>query len=238
MTVDRQLLTATDFIGVRAALVRELGGDGNRALVLTRIYFRADQRWREAHDADGAWWWRASYGTIAAETGLSIDQARRCVTWLVAHGYLLAAKHHIEGPYDQTQSLRVYLLESPDDAADSPDVDAADSPDVPSMQTEKTVSVKDGRRTDAEIDHVFGLFWKIYPKHTARAEARKKFTAALKKERASIILDGARSYAALVKTDQRDPRFVLHPTTWLNQERWSDDHGPVAGTGRDSIRSL
>ena len=52
------------------------------------------------------------------------------------------------------------------------------------------------------------------------------------------LMDGMLAYQALVRREQRDPKFVLHPTTWLNGEHWADEHGPVAGTGRDAIRDL
>lgn len=246
------LLTAKDFIGVRAGLIRELGGDANRAVVLTRIYFRASEDYREAVEVDGLYWWRATREQIAEETGLSTDQVKRIVTWLVAEGHVTSIAHHLEGKWDQTRSLRVTgdEVESPDRRAESPDTGAdsprsigAESGDVigadphfPPIKTQKTYKTLDGPKTTEEIDHAFDVFWAIYPKHVARAKAREAFGKSLTKARANEIIEGARGYRRSV--GDSDPKFIAHPTTWLNQERWTDDHGPVAGTGRDSIRSL
>lgn len=235
MSLDAALLTSSDFIGVRAALVKALDGDGNRALVLTRIYFRADSRWREAHDADGAWWWRATYETIATETGLSVDQARRCVKWLIEHGFVHVAKHRVEGPYDQTQSLRVALLESPDDVAESPDVDPAESPDVPSIQKKKTLKILEGTISEDDLELAFERWWKTFPKKVNKPAGRKAYRVAVTKTTIESLALGAIAFArANVETE---PRFIAHPATWLNGERWNDEERP-AGSGRDSIRSL
>lgn len=248
------LLTAKDFIGVRAGLIRELGGDANRAVVLTRIYFRASQDYREAVEVDGLYWWRATREQIADETGLSTDQVKRIVTWLVTEGYVTSIAHHLEGKWDQTRSLRVAddQAESPDGRAESPDIGAdshrsigAESSDVigadphfPPIKTQKTYKTMDGQKTAEEIDGAFGIWWDTVPRKVGRADARKAYGKALVKATARTLFDGMRSYKALVVGDARDPKFIMHPATWLNGEHWEDDHGPVAGTGRDSIRSL
>jgi len=235
--LDLNLLTAKDFIGVRAGLIAELGRDANRAVVLTRIHFRSDERWREALERDGAWWWRATYQTIADETGLSVKQVERCLKWLADEDYLVVASHRVEGPYDQTRSYRVNVdsAESGDHSPESGDVDSPESGDVPSIKTFKTL---DGPKTNAEIDGAFDIWWQNVPKKAGKLDARKAYAKALTKATARTLFDGMRSYKALVVRDGRDPRFILNPATWLNGGHWEDDHGPVAGTGRDSIRSL
>lgn len=250
--MDVNLLTAKDFIGVRAALIRELGGDANRAVVLTRIFYRASEDFRGAIERDGLYWWRATREEIAEETGLSPDQIKRIMTWLVDQGYVESVAHHLEGKWDQTRSLRVPVdqADSTHARADSPDIGAdshrwigAESPDPigaespnPPIKTPKTVKTLDGPKTSSEIDHAFGIFWEIYPRHIAKAKARIAFEKAVQKERAAVIVEGARAYRRSV--GDSDPKFIAHPTTWLNAERWTDELGPVAGTGRDSIRSL
>lgn len=236
--VDVNLLTAKDFIGVRAGLVRELGGDGNRALVLTRIFYRADGAWREAHEADGHWWWRARYSVVADETGLSDQQVRRCINWLVKEGHIEAREFRQGGITDRTLSYRVIsdLSESTGDVSDSTPQSLSDSTPLPSMQTLKTYKLFDGERTEVEIDHAFDIFWKIYPKHVAKVKARAAFVKALKTTRVAEIVDGARLYQRAMR--QSDPKFIAHPTTWLNQERWTDDLGPGEGSGIQAIREL
>jgi hypothetical protein len=72
----------------------------------------------------------------------------------------------------------------------------------------------------------FDLFWAIYPRHIARKTAQKAFVRALKDCSVTVeqILAGARAYAAAcVGTD---PRYIKHPTTWLNGGCWDDEQLP------------
>jgi hypothetical protein len=75
----------------------------------------------------------------------------------------------------------------------------------------------------------FDAFWRVYPHRTPHANPKKpaalKFEAAIKRgvDPAEIIA-GAERYAAYVAREAIEPRFVAQAVTWLNQERWRDDH--------------
>lgn len=102
-------VTAKDFIMVRAALVRRLGG-ANEALVWSRVHYRCDEDSRVAHDTDAGRWWAATYGVISEETGLTAKQARTAIDRLVADGFLLAEQHRLRSNYDQTYSYQAVVL--------------------------------------------------------------------------------------------------------------------------------
>ena len=70
-------------------------------------------------------------------------------------------------------------------------------------------------------DDGFELFWSKVPRKVAKGGARKAFKSALKKASQDQITSGMESYAASVKG--KDPQFIVHPATWLNQERWDDE---------------
>lgn len=87
----------------------------------------------------------------------------------------------------------------------------------------------------AHIDALFEDFYDAYPRRVGRKEARRRFEAALKDgAQARELIDGARTYAkAMVGTAAR---YVAHPSTWLHQRRWTDEHPapesqPVAVNG-------
>jgi hypothetical protein len=73
--------------------------------------------------------------------------------------------------------------------------------------------------TDKELS--FEAFWDVYPRRVAKGQARKAWPAATKKETADNITAAAASFAARVAN--ADPKFIPHPATWLNGERWADD---------------
>lgn len=141
--IDPSLLTATDFIGVRASLVKMLGNDGNRAIVLTRIYWRTTEVNRDAIERGGFWWWRVKYQTLAEETGLTLDQVKRVMKWLVENGYVETVEHRLDGITDRTLSIRVITssaeshsrsAESHFDGAESHPQGSAESHSLPSIK--------------------------------------------------------------------------------------------------------
>jgi hypothetical protein len=80
-----------------------------------------------------------------------------------------------------------------------------------------------------EVKHVevtymadFRKFYAAYPHKVGRAAAEKAFAKAIKKTTLEQILDGLRAYIASKPPD----RPWCNPSTWLNQERWSDQPAP------------
>lgn len=65
----------------------------------------------------------------------------------------------------------------------------------------------------------FEEFWKAYPRKVAKAHAYKSFTK-IKKEEWKKVIFAARLLAIELKGTEE--KFIPHPTTWLNQERWTD----------------
>jgi hypothetical protein len=217
--IDPSLLTANDFIGVRAALVSELGNDAASALVLTRIFYRADERWREAVEVEGTWWWRASYDVIAEETGLTRQQVRRTVTALVGGGHIETAKHHLQGINDQTLSYRVCLSDPAADVLDQTHRDVVDRPLLPITKTVEDVDIS----ASVQLERDFTRFYALWPRRVGKAAALRAFKSALRRATADTILDGARRYRAWAQESGQDTRFVPYPATWLNRDGWEDE---------------
>ena len=85
----------------------------------------------------------------------------------------------------------------------------------------------------------FKEFWSVYPRHEARAKAELSWKRLNKNEK--VLATGvAKIMATLVASGQKEKRFVLHATTFLNGRRWEDwRHGIPASwtvkadTGRE-----
>jgi hypothetical protein len=67
----------------------------------------------------------------------------------------------------------------------------------------------------------FDDFWAAYPRKESKGHARTAFTKAAKKAEPSVIIDAAMAFGLRVAGS--DPKFIAHPTTWLNGERWDDE---------------
>lgn len=75
--------------------------------------------------------------------------------------------------------------------------------------------------TETEIDLSFDAFWATYPRRVAKGQARRAWATAAKKHDADKILEAVSVFA--VRVAHSDPKFIPHPATWLNGERWADE---------------
>src|SRR5690606_24776188 len=80
-------------------------------------------------------------------------------------------------------------------------------------------------------DQDFEEFYRAYPRHVGKGAARKAYAAAIKKISAGELLTAAGRFA--VDVTGKDPKFIPHPATWLNGERWGDDRAPAMGQAPD-----
>lgn len=82
----------------------------------------------------------------------------------------------------------------------------------------------------------FDEFWLSFPRKTAKGIARVSFIKALGKTSFNEILAGA---VRLANDSNLDLKYCPHPSTWLNQERWSDGPLPPRFTlNRDEQRQV
>lgn len=63
----------------------------------------------------------------------------------------------------------------------------------------------------------------MYPRKTDKGGAAKAWARAVRKAHGEVIVTGAKRYAA--ETRGSEQRYIAHPSTWLNGERWLDEPG-------------
>ena len=85
----------------------------------------------------------------------------------------------------------------------------------------------------------FDQFWKAYPRKVGKGAARKAWSRIRPTQ--ELLQEILNSLAEQKYSDTwvRDAgRYIPHPTTWLNQERWADEplQGPEAETPDDIAR--
>lgn len=94
----------------------------------------------------------------------------------------------------------------------------------PKKEESKTVGTsvvrKATRKPLNEAENWFEEFWEEYPRKVAKADAKKRYLSKCKsREMHEKIMFGL----AIAKRSWNDPKYIPHPSTWLNQERWNDD---------------
>ena len=81
----------------------------------------------------------------------------------------------------------------------------------------------DTKQLEREFEH----FWSIYPKRTAKADARRAFVAALKSGvHLQTILAGAKRYAEKIQSAGTESRYIKNASGWICGARWEDQHEP------------
>lgn len=95
---------------------------------------------------------------------------------------------------------------------------------VGSKDTPSTASQPAPKLSAAEPEG-FPEFWGAYPRRTDKGGARKAYAKAIARTDPADILAGAQRFAA--DPNLPEPQFIPHASTWLNNERWSDDPLPA-----------
>jgi len=93
-------------------------------------------------------------------------------------------------------------------------------------ETEKRTTRALARRAAEREPASFADFWSMYPRKVGKRAAMTAYAKALTRASAEDILDGLRR---LLPT-MTDPKFIPHPTTWLNRDGWGDDPAPTGST--------
>ncbi len=70
----------------------------------------------------------------------------------------------------------------------------------------------------------FDQFWSIYPKKVKKKTALQSFKRARKTHSLETILEGTKKYDKQLKKNQTASQFILHPSTFLNQEAFIDGY--------------
>ena len=68
----------------------------------------------------------------------------------------------------------------------------------------------------------FNQFWAIFPRREGKGAARKSWDKATLLATIPEIMEGAKKYAEVAKTKEK--QYICMASTWLNQERWTDEH--------------
>lgn len=86
----------------------------------------------------------------------------------------------------------------------------------------KETVLTDSKEKTAALDRAFDKFWAVYPRHTAKQDAKKAFTKVAPDE--TLLTTMLTAIQKQKQTEQwSDPRYIPHPATWINGRRWEDE---------------
>lgn len=88
---------------------------------------------------------------------------------------------------------------------------------------------KGAKGMTAECAEAFETFWKLYPRKTAKDNARKAFAKINPSaELLAEIMASLGKHATCQAWLKDDGQYIPHASTWLNQKRWNDEVKPAA----------
>lgn len=84
-------------------------------------------------------------------------------------------------------------------------------------------------KPNVSIMSLFDEFWEAYPRKQGKGNARKWFeTHKPNEELVRKMIKTINLYAKSIEWTKEKGKFIPHPTTWLNGERWEDE-APILG---------
>lgn len=156
-----------------------------------------------------------SQQTIAEMVCASDRTVRSALKWLSDHGHIRAQRR--EGT---STKYIITCMEEEDMTPEniSYEVDSNNIVDITKVNRTKSIS------SSAEnISDPFEIFWSTFPRRIGKGAARTAFAKAKKLISSSKIIEAAQEFADFCEEQGTEKRFIPHPSTWLNQERWDDD---------------
>lgn len=86
------------------------------------------------------------------------------------------------------------------------------------------------------LSDTFEDFWRLYPRRVGKGAAKRAWEKlAPPLQRRVVVILGERIQSDpewMHAMRRRDLRYIPHPSTWINQERWEDEYPTVPAAGQ------
>lgn len=179
--------------------------------------------------------WSVNKAWLIKQSSAGRDKVQSMINELVTHGYM--SKTQPKNQRGQFTSNDYFVYPSPVDGltVDGLSVNGkTDTTKETDIQKKKDTNLDQSKidREKLEEDS-FEYWWKNYPKKHARKAAFKAWQRIIKKMDDETVTELTNHIVADVEFRMKDlesgnDRFIgfdrLHPTTYLNQERYNDDY--------------
>lgn len=184
------------------------------------------------HFHKGKYW---TYNSAKAYAELfpywSRQQVERIISKLKEVG-VLEVDHFSQNTYDRTNwyTLNEEMLSSNSRNGDI-EIDESSNTYINADVNSKTV-------IDAEDDLLFEMFWKDYPRRTAKPAAKKAFKKLKPTMHLLAKMQQAIANQKATVWKDKEEQYIPHPATWLNNERWEDEVKSVPMTAAERLKRM
>jgi hypothetical protein len=206
------------------ALVRELGGDEDKAVgLLYRFWRQAQDHWGDGQLMPLAEFELDGFSPLA-KVGLAEIQGSEVYSCGSEERFgwyrqrVVASKAGVEA----RRVNREHKSGQPDEQSRSTESDNSDNP------SHRTVIVIDNKNEQFDFDALY----KQYPRKVGKTPGLKKLRTLIHSPSDyEAVREGIKRYREKIAREKIEPRFVAQFSTWVNQERWKDapDDTPSEG---------
>lgn len=180
-----------------------------------------------ANEDDICW---PSIGRLVKKANLGRATVFRALDELERSGFIIRTERHHEkgGRSSSLFTLQVEvsagvsgrpIASDPPSHCETPPVSPRDPPRLTVRPLESNIEPIRSNQSPAPSETAFDLWWEAYPRKVAKGSARKAYQTALKKVTPDSLLKLTNAFAF-----DKEERFIPHPATWLNAERWLEAH--------------
>lgn len=165
-----------------------------------------------------------SHKRLAKLCEMTDRSVRSHIEFLIKEGLLTKHEDHRNNGSQTSNGYSLHLVDTDTPRKNIPT--PVENISTPSRKNIPTLNLGNNNLVSEPKDHAnldFDRFYGIYPRRIGKGAARQAFTRAIKKKPAQLIIEAAHEFACFCKRMNIDPKFIPHPTTWLNQERWDDE---------------
>lgn len=224
----------------------------HEAIILQQIHFWLNPKHKSGKIVDGTRWIFNSYAQWHDQFPFFTEKViGNAIRSLEKQGYILSRQDLNSTRSDRRKWYTVNYSAFGDDHSPCRDVGGPSrdvgslSRDVVNRNTENTSEnttdtyssddendTTDGAKTPT-VEEMFDTFWSAYPRKVAKGAARKAFNKVIKTVPLDVLVDAVLKQK---KSEQwKDPKFIPHPATWLNGERWEDEETRAIAQGGGQV---
>ena len=204
-----------NYIVIQAFMVKDLKLKGNELLIYAAIY-GFSQTENQA--------FTGSLQYLADWTNSTKQGVIKNLKSLVAKGYITKDEQYINGvkfcEYRTTEFNGVL------NKVEHPIKQSLTPPIKQSLPNNIVFDIQaDKKENNKNIEREFNTLWEAYPRKQGKANAFKAYEKARKNGvEFQTVLDGVYLYAAYLKRNKVEDRFIKQGSTWFNQQCWNDEY--------------
>ena len=146
-------------------------------------------------------------GTLTTKGLISVKRRWRDDGGFTSNFYVL----HLEDPMLQNEDTPISKTQHPPVAKCEPNLGNNN------LGNNEVVLVRNVDQTVRDFER----WWKVYPRKVGKYKAAPLFAKVCNRMNFDELMDATIRFAQSM--DGQEKRFIPHPTTWLNQERWNDE---------------